>query len=68
MVATVGMSPRTKLLYERIQVAAVTLLETQKSITQIAGDLGYTDIYLFSCQFKQITGYSPREFRKRNQV
>ena len=61
-----GVSPRTYLVQERIQVASSTLLETHKTITQIAEDLGYTDIYLFSRQFKQVIGCSPSEFRQRH--
>jgi len=64
---TYGMSPRKKLVHERIHVASTRLVETQQTITEIAEGLGYTDIYLFSRQFKQITGLSPRKFRQQYQ-
>ena len=62
---TYGVSPRRWIVLERIRYAAAMLLETQKSITQIAEELGYTDIYLFSRQFKAIQDCSPQAYRHR---
>ncbi len=63
---TYGVNARTQLVNERIQFAAMLLLETSKSITQIADDLGYADMYLFSRQFKQVVGCSPSNFRHKH--
>lgn len=40
------------------------LKTTDRSIAQISDDLGFTDISVFSRQFKQIVGTSPSAFRK----
>ncbi|GEM_PF-5909413 len=61
---TYGVSPRRWIVLERIRRASAMLLETEKSITQIAHELGYNDVYLFSRQFKQIQDYSPQKYRQ----
>ena len=40
------------------------LEESELSITEVAHQLGYPDVYLFSRQFKTIMGVSPRAFRQ----
>lgn len=50
----------------RINHAKLLLTETEKSITDIALECGYTDFTYFSKQFKQMTGANPSKFRKEN--
>jgi AraC-like DNA-binding protein len=50
----------------REQEAAKLLLETDKSITEIAMAVGFSELSLFTRSFKRWTGQSPREYR-RNQ-
>ena len=50
----------------RINHAKLLLTETEKSITDIALECGYTDFAYFSKQFKQLTGVNPSAFRKEN--
>lgn len=58
-----GVSPKRWIVLERIRYASVMLLETQKSIGQIAAELGYKDVYLFSRQFKSVQDCSPQAYR-----
>ena len=39
-------------------------LESNLTITQIAEDVGYTDVYYFSNVFKQLLGVSPSNYRR----
>ncbi|MCL1995072.1 MAG: AraC family transcriptional regulator [Defluviitaleaceae bacterium] len=39
-------------------------LESNLTITQIAEDVGFTDVYYFSNMFKQLVGVSPSNYRK----
>lgn len=64
--AAYGMIPRVWLLRERLRLASLELAEGGKSITQIAGELGYQDGCLFSRQFTREFGHSPRLFRQRH--
>lgn len=48
----------------RIQNAKNLLIQTDKDISEIAEDVGYTDLKYFSKLFKKRTGLSPLEFRK----
>ena len=50
----------------RVNHAKLLLTETEKSITDIALECGYTDFAYFSKQFKQLTGVNPSAFRKEN--
>lgn len=59
-----GIAPRTWILQQRMQRAATLLLESGDTIQNVAEELGYVDPFIFSRQFKQIHGCSPRDWRK----
>lgn len=61
-----GKSPLDYHLNKRIDRACSFLTNSNKTITMIAYDLGFTDSNYFSRQFKKIKGLTPREFRKRS--
>ena len=50
-------------LNARISQAKSLLKNTDKTITEIAEDLGYYDSCHFIKQFKTVTGYSPKKYR-----
>ena len=62
---TYGLPPRRWLLRERVRRAAMRLEETNLNVSEVAYQLGYADVFLFSRQFKQVTGMSPTAYRKR---
>lgn len=60
-----GESLTSFILNERIKKAKELLLLSQKSIRDIALISGFPNISYFSRQFKNITGKTPQEFRKK---
>lgn len=64
---TFGSAPRGWLVRRRIQHAMLRLDESEDPISVVARELGYPDVFLFSRQFKSITGVSPRSWRERAQ-
>src|SRR4029079_19243660 len=62
-----GMSFRAFALQARLERARTLLDETILPIGQIAQELGYEDVFLFSRQFKQQYGYPPRKTRRPDQ-
>jgi AraC-like DNA-binding protein len=63
---TFSVSPRRWLLNERIRRAAVFLAKPGLSVSEVAYQFGYRDVYLFSRQFKQVFGVSPRFFQRQS--
>ncbi len=59
-----GMSPQAYLVQRRIDRAKQLLRETGLTVSQIADVLGYRDVYFFSRQFKQKSGWTPTEYRR----
>ena len=49
----------------RMQKASQLLKETQLTVKDIAGELGYPDPYAFSRSFKLVMGVSPKKFRDK---
>ncbi len=64
--ATMGTSPINYLIGLRIEEASRLLRSTDRSITDIAFDVGFSDSNYFSRQFRHAAGQSPREYRKRH--
>ncbi|MGW3951111.1 AraC family transcriptional regulator [Streptomyces sp. NPDC004752] len=62
---TFEVPPRVWLVRRRIRQAALRLDEGPDSITEVATDFGYSDVFLFSRQFKAVMGVSPRAYRSR---
>ncbi|HSI85562.1 MAG: AraC family transcriptional regulator [Candidatus Methylacidiphilales bacterium] len=56
-------SPRQYVIQCRMERAVQLLQESQLSIQQIADALGYSDIFFFHRQFRQVTGTTPGSFR-----
>ncbi|NGN62541.1 helix-turn-helix transcriptional regulator [Streptomyces sp. A7024] len=64
--AAYRLSARSWLLRRRIHAAARMLDEADRtSVGAVAGRFGYTDVFLFSRQFKAVLGMSPRAWRER---
>ena len=49
----------------RINKAEILLLNTSKSVSEIAIACGFSDVYSFSHSFKKHSGMSPLDYRKR---
>ncbi len=62
---TTGMSPRQYQIQIRINRARDLLAGSDQSISEIADQLGFCSVYYFSRIFKQKTGSSPSELRRR---
>jgi AraC-like DNA-binding protein len=60
-----GQAPRRWLLEQRIRRAAALIAESDRRIADVAGELGYDEVFLFSRQFKKVMGTSPSAFRAR---
>lgn len=58
-----GQTPIEYLVRLRIQKAMELLRNSDRTITQIAMDVGFNDSNYFSRQFRRLTGKSPRQFR-----
>ncbi len=59
-----GMSPTKYRNYIRINIAKSDLLNTNMKIKEIAERVGFDDAFYFSRIFRNITGMSPKEFKK----
>lgn len=63
---TFGLTPQRWLVQQRVRAIAEEMENSPKSISEIAFDYGYKDIYFFSRQFKQVIGSSPRKWRRQS--
>lgn len=62
----IGMSPIAYIQHLRISKAKEMLKSDFSKISLISEVVGYSNIYHFSKTFKQVTGYSPTEYAKKN--
>jgi AraC-like DNA-binding protein len=63
---SVGQSPHRYLLLRRIAVAAELIEKTDRQLTEIALDAGFSDQCHFTRMFVRETGETPLAFRKRH--
>lgn len=62
---TTGLSPYEFVLIRRVHRARALLAETNRSIAQIALDVGFSNQSHFTTVFKQILGQTPGRYRER---
>ena len=60
-----GVAPQTWIKQIRIQEAADHLLSGSSTITEIADQFGYNNVYFFSRQFREVMGISPKKWLKK---
>jgi YesN/AraC family two-component response regulator len=63
-----GISPINYLISRRVGEAQKLLLSTNKSISSIAENVGYSNVYYFSRLFSKRIGCPPDEFRENYQI
>jgi AraC-like DNA-binding protein len=62
---SVGLPPHRYLLHRRIAMATRLLGEGERSLTDIALSLGFSDQSLFTRQFAALTGMTPGAARRQ---
>ena len=60
-----GISPARYCARSRVQKACELMYQSDKPIKQVSEEAGFENEFHFSRKFKQFTGLSPREFRRR---
>jgi AraC-like DNA-binding protein len=61
--AVFGETPHRYLQRRRIERSMFLLRETERSVTQICFDVGFTSLGTFSRTFREVVGETPREYR-----
>jgi len=61
---TTGMSLHQFVRTLRMGSARRLLRQTDKSLAEIATELGFTDVYYFNREFSRLAGISPAAYRK----
>src|SRR5438874_6677710 len=64
--ATFGETPHRYLQRRRVERSMFLLRETERSVTDVCMDVGFTSLGTFSRTFRDIVGLSPSEYRKRS--
>src|SRR5579871_1882891 len=62
--ATFGETPHRYLQRRRVERAMFLLRETNRSVTDISFDVGFTSLGTFSRTFHEIVGQSPKSYRE----
>ena len=62
--AVLGVTPHQYVLRARLRRAARSLAVEERSITEVAGDVGFNDLSNFVRTFRRAAGMSPRQFRQ----
>jgi AraC-like DNA-binding protein len=63
--ATFGETPHRYLQRRRVERAMFLLRETDRTVTEICLDVGFTSLGTFSRTFRAVTGESPTAYRAR---
>ena len=58
-----GVTPQQYIIHLRISVAKERLVSTDKSIKEVAAEVGYNNALYFSRLFRKIVGLSPSDYR-----
>ena len=66
--ATFGETPHRYLQRRRVERAMFLLRESDRSVTEICIDVGFTSLGTFSRTFREIVGESPTEYRRKGHV
>src|SRR6188472_1187835 len=66
--ATFGETPHRYLQRRRVERAMFLLRSTDRSVTDICFDVGFSSLGTFSRTFHDIVGESPRAFRQRGRM
>jgi AraC-like DNA-binding protein len=66
--ATFGETPHRYLQRRRVERAMFLLRETDRIVTEICLDVGFTSLGTFSRTFRDIVGESPTDYRRREDV
>lgn len=67
-IAKYGMTPKQYIIDIRIRLAKQLLSESDLSISQIAEQSGFSNVFQFCTSFKQKVGMTPTEYRNQNRL
>ena len=66
--ATFGETPHRYLQRRRVERAMYLLRRTDRDVTDICFDVGFSSLGTFSRTFSEIVGESPSEFRRKGEI
>ncbi|MCL6606046.1 MAG: AraC family transcriptional regulator [Paenibacillus sp.] len=64
----IGVPPIQYITRKKIDKAKELLTSTPRTVSEIAEQLGFSDLFYFSKQFKKIVGLTPTDFRRQTPI